>query len=280
MHTDNDNIRALVSLIGQTSLDQFKQRCRAVYIMGSLARGGFSEAASDIDIGIVLQGPLQPGDQAQIDKVLSTSVTQYPDVKNNVSIFWGSVESINGASGDGRYPPFDRLDLIDHALLVNGIDIREQLTRPSKQALETASAKFALAYLGNTERIEEFFACDQIAAKGTVYITKTILFPARFIYLQQSGEVAGNAASYQFYIDNFQGYDAELVALGYHWRTQPLPESISAITEPLSKGLVPLYQRFINSYIPCMKTYHEDNLAEALQQWKLAISQHSQTRTN
>lgn len=67
--------------------------------MGSLARGGFSEAASDIDIGIVLQGPLQPDDQAQIDEVLSTSVTQYPNIKNNVSIFWGSVESINGASG-------------------------------------------------------------------------------------------------------------------------------------------------------------------------------------
>jgi len=49
--TTNHRIKSLVNDIASTTHFVFADRCIAVYVMGSLARGGFSENASDIDIG-------------------------------------------------------------------------------------------------------------------------------------------------------------------------------------------------------------------------------------
>ena len=124
--------------------------------MGSLARGGFSEVASDIDMGIILSGTLQEDDPSTIEKIQTNVAKNYPQINNNVSIFWGTIESINGAVDAGRYPPFDRLDLIDHALLLSGSEVRDQLIKPTKEELEIASAEFSIDYLGSNERINEF----------------------------------------------------------------------------------------------------------------------------
>lgn len=130
-----------------------------------------------------------------IDNIQSTSVKKHATVKNCVSIFWENIESINGIVDAGRYPPFDRLDLIDHAFLLCGDDIRSELIKPTKEELEISSADFALGYLSSTERIREFYNCELISNKVAVYVTKTIIFPARFIYLEKTGKIAGNDVS-------------------------------------------------------------------------------------
>ena len=135
MQTNNADIRSLVQDITQLSQSTFPNRCVAVYVMGSLARGGFSEVASDIDIGLILEGPCGPQDETEVDRILLRTLEQNATVTNKVSIFWGSIDSINGVVDAGRYPPFDRLDLIDHALLLAGREIRSQLKRPLKREL-------------------------------------------------------------------------------------------------------------------------------------------------
>ncbi len=271
MKTDNFEIKALVQEIVAKTTGFFGENCIAVYIMGSLARGGFSRIASDIDIGIIFTD-LLPDAQERIDKIQSLSLKKYPSVSNTVSIFWGSIESINGAADDGRYPPFDRLDLIDHARLLAGNDIRDQLLRPSKKELEIASAEFSIDYLGNADRIEEFYNVSSIAEKGAVYVTKTILFPPRFIYLEKTGEIAGNDVSYKHYIDSFNGPDADLVARGYSWRLNALPDNLGVVEDELRKGLVPLYLRFIDLYIDKMESYGELELRDRLSTWKKNIT--------
>jgi hypothetical protein len=180
----------------------------------------------------------------------------------------GSIESINGVINAGRYPPFDRLDLIDHALLLSGKDIRVMLVRLTKKELEIASTLFSLDYLGNQERIEEFKNCERIAEKGVVYVTKTILFPARFIYLERTGKFAGNDASYQYYLDNFRGTDADLNEHGYFWRLNSLPNELDMVTKHLNNGLIILYTNFIDINLKSMESYSEDNLKSKLVKWK------------
>jgi hypothetical protein len=263
-------IRSLVNDIVVSANKLFGDQCRAVYLMGSLARGGFSEIASDIDIGVILKEPLL-GAGVKIDEIKAMSLAKHPSVNNTVSIFWGSVASINGTADVGRYPPFDRLDLIDHALLLSGQDIRKELVKPSKRLLEVTSAEFSLDYLGSKERIDEFRHCHRIAQKGAVYVTKTILFPARFIYLADTGGVAGNEVSCNHYIANYQGPDADLVQKGYSWRFAPLPVDLGIVTSALEQGLVPLYSRFIDIYTEVLGQYGEDKLESQLLQWKLTI---------
>lgn len=202
MKTSHQEIRTLVNDVATTAQDIFNDACTAVYIMGSLARGGFSEIASDIDLGIILNRPPQKSDNLAIDEIQSIARSKHPTVENSISIFWGSVESINGVIDSGRYPPFDRLDLIDYALLLTGTEIRDKLVKPTKKELEIAGAEFALSYLGHQERIEEFSDCQRIVQKGAVYVTKTILFPARFIYLEKTGNIASNDVSYEYYVKN------------------------------------------------------------------------------
>ena len=271
MKTNNTEIKSLVNHIVVSANDIFNKHEVSVYIMGSLARGGFSEIASDIDLGIILKGSLD-GAGEKIKDVLSAAHKNFPSVKNNISIFWGSIESINGVIEAGRYPPFDRLDLIDHALLLSGQDVRKMLTRPTRKELEIASSTFSLSYLASQERIEEFHNCRCIADKGVVYTTKTILFPARFIYLERTGEIAGNKESSRYYLDNFKGADAELIKYGYHWRLNSLPEDLNIVTDYLKKGLTLLYLNYINIYIQRMEKYEESSLRNELIQWKRKIS--------
>lgn len=277
--TTNYKIRSLVNDIAYTAQITFRDRCVAVYVMGSLARGGFSENASDIDIGIILDDPLFKNDAQCIQKIQSDASEKHSSVKNQVSIFWGSLTSINGINDAGRYPPFDRLDLIDHALLLIGEDVRAKLQRPSKKELEIAGAEFALEYLGSKEAIEELFDYETIIQKGSAHVSKTVLFPARFIYLEETGEIAGNDVSYQYYIDHFSGPDADLVKHGYQWRFDSLPDDVTQVSELLRNGLGNLYLRFIDIYVQQMDLYEEEDLKIKLMKWKESMtSQYSRTR--
>jgi hypothetical protein len=274
VRTNNPEIKSLVNDVVLSVNESFGNERKAIYIMGSLARGGFSEVASDIDIGIILAGDLGRA-ETKIDDIRSEIVSSYPSVKNNVSIFWGSIESINGLEDAGRYPPFDRLDLIDHAVLLSGDDVRDQLIRPSRKELEIASAAFSIDYLGTEERIEEFYNCDRIVSKGAVYTTKTILFPARFIYLARTGEIAGNDVSYEYYLANFSGPDANLIERGYRWRLDSLPANLDETKNLLESGLIPLYSNFIDVYIDRMESYGATEIREKLEKWKESITRPS-----
>ncbi|MCE2027811.1 hypothetical protein [Sessilibacter corallicola] len=249
----------------------FADNCVSIYIMGSLSRGGFSEFASDIDLGIILT-KVNSDTAAHIDSLVKTIRSNHPSINNNLSVFWGSVESINGDADGGRYPPFDRLDLIEHATLLLGKEVRDQLKLPTQKELEVSCVEFALEKLATSERTQEFCDCQRIADKGVVYVTKTILFPARFIYLLKSGVIAGNQESADYYVTNYLlGPDAILVNKGYEWRVNGFPERIDEVAECLQIGLVPLYVRFIDLYVDVVRNYGRDDLVQQLQSWKQKI---------
>ena len=271
MFTENRRIIQLIEALEEQVQSLFYDRLQAIYLMGSLARGGFSELASDIDIGIVLFST-EIDDQDAIDKVLSQLVQDFPDVRNNVSIFWGSVDSINGKTEAGRYPPFDRLDLIEHANLLCGNDIRQELIKPTQQELEEAGIEFALGYLASEARISSFRNPHSLLQQGVVTTTKCVLFPARFLFLLETGKVAGNDVSVAYYRDHYADELAELVVQGYQWRNQGLPESsLASVEQLLKKQLIPVYLHFIECYRQALSDYGRVDLVESLDAWRAAL---------
>ena len=272
METQSAEIMSLISSAKQILVDTFDHRCIAIYIMGSLARGGFSERVSDIDLGIILAGNLEAQDGDRINDIQKSVIEKHPMVSNHLSIFWGTVDSLNGAGSADRYPPFDRLDLIDHGQLLTGTDIRDKLVRPSRKELEIASAKFALEFLGDQTRINDLRNPYHIVEKGVLYVTKIVLFPPRFIYLSETGHVAGNEESVNFYLNRYPGMDAELARCAFAWRMNGLPDDLSKVSGALSSGIVNLYCRFIDTYIERMRTHKENELKSRLAEWKAQIS--------
>ena len=276
IQTSSRRVKTVVRTVREEAAAAFGDRCVAVYLMGSLARGGFSEAASDIDIGVVLAGPLEAGDAARIAGIVGRAQQSSGPVPNAVSIFWGSVESLNGLAAGGRFPPFDQLDLIDSGLLLHGADVRPELRRPDQRELVVAGAAFALNRLGNDDRLVELSDVERIVAQGLVHLTKTVLFPARFIYLERTGRVAGNDISAEYYCDRFEGPDAELVGHAMRWRSEPLPPA-AEICELLEQGLVPLYRRFLDVYVTRLEAESEVDLAARLSSWRRALASHRTT---
>ena len=69
MKTSNQAIKSLINDISASAQEVFGHRCLSVYIMGSLARGGFSEVASDIDIGLLFGEALKKSDSSTIEAI-------------------------------------------------------------------------------------------------------------------------------------------------------------------------------------------------------------------
>ena len=215
--------------------------------MGSLARGGFSPLVSDIDIGIILGAPILAEDASRMGWLQTRAMQGFPNIDNPISIFWGSVESLNRDDEEGRYPPFDRLDLIESGKLVAGDDILDQLIRPTHRELIGDAARFAMKHLLVPNLIEYCRAPDQLVAQGVRQVTKWSLFPVRFVYTLATGAVAGNSESVQWARDHLEGPERVLATSALMWRDEPWAPSYQTLV--LGEGLAPLYRWFIQSYL-------------------------------
>src|ERR1700733_7410650 len=107
-------------------------RLIAGYALGSLAHGGFSPLVSDVDLGLILQDPVRAKDRATIYKVARSVRAGEPGLKQRLSGFWGPPSTLRGQSRGGRFPPLDRLDLLDYGRLLTGRDARSGVARPER----------------------------------------------------------------------------------------------------------------------------------------------------
>ena len=123
-------------------------RLVAGYALGSLAHGGFSPLVSDVDLGLILQDPLRAADRLTIRKVARSVKAGGSTLDRRLSVFWGTPATLAGQGRGGRFPPLDRLDLLDYGRLLTGPDTRSAVARPSRTELLVAGAEFALGYLG------------------------------------------------------------------------------------------------------------------------------------
>lgn len=133
--------------------DALGSRLIAGYALGSLAHGGFSPLVSDVDLGLVLQDPLRTKDNVTIHTVARSLRTGRSALDKRLSVFWGTPLTLQGQRRGGRFPPLDRLDLLEHGRLLTGRDARACVARPGQDELLVAGAEFALGYLGVTRTL-------------------------------------------------------------------------------------------------------------------------------
>ena len=138
----------VLETIATLSAESFGKRFLAGYAMGSLARGGFAPLVSDVDFGFLLEHPLIEEDVVRVTELARQMQNSGLPLSERLSIFWGSPASLSGTEPGGRFPPFDKLDLLEHARLINGEDARTGIPRPSRRELEVDGMIFALDYLG------------------------------------------------------------------------------------------------------------------------------------
>ena len=127
MTTDNDNARAAALEFTRALAGSWQERLRprlmGVYLIGSLAHGGFNRRYSDIDVALVAEGGL---DECDLNAMRQAAVALSPGLTPKLSIFWADRQFTTG-----RFPPLDRVDFVDHAVAL----VESEAVRPDRPSL-------------------------------------------------------------------------------------------------------------------------------------------------
>jgi hypothetical protein len=272
-HTDQEWTQPADSASGEDVLrdvvriasDSLGQRLIAAYAMGSLAHGGFSPSVSDVDVGLILTDPIQESDADALVGVAENVRSIGSPLHERVSVFWGTTASFAGRATGGRFPPLDRLCLLEHGRLLKGNDVRSGLTPPNQTELLIAGARFALELLA-----DDVVACarqpDRMVEGGVRWTTKLVLFPPRFLFTAETAREGTNEAAVQYYSGLSEAPGTALVRAAFDWRTNPpSPEHALAM---LTDDFVPLYAYFLTDYVRRLESIGESELAGAFGDWR------------
>jgi hypothetical protein len=262
-------------------------RLLAAYALGSLAHGGFSELVSDIDLGLILSDPPHARDPDAIRQVAESERGKGSPLYERLSVFWGTPATLAGEQEGGRFPPLDRLDLIENGRLLAGTDdARAGVPRPSTQELVISGAEFALDHLAavrpppgddrdrlgsiradGSEAFEQIRAPKLLAAQSVRQVTKLVLFPVRFMYTAATGHVGTNADAVAHYLERPATPSPQLVEAALAWRTAP-PSEPAAVVELVGAQLAELYVEFIDDHIGRLRQLGRDDLASTFAEWR------------
>jgi len=247
----------LTSFIEQIN-DTFGNRIISIFKFGSLGDHGDFSLCSDVDVAVMLD-QLKNNDAKSIGIIgdeLSKSDLTFSD---KLSIFWSSYKSDDFSQGKGRFPALDRLDLIKHAILISGTDLRNTLPSPIHDKIIEESAEFILSYMLTKDKTDELYnKPQQIMQKGARYFSKFVLFPVRLIFtLENPNAIASNKEAVD-YFSNHHHHKLPpaviaLVKQAYELRsTNPDTEVkldatiVESSIQQLYLHCIQLYNKFIN----------------------------------
>jgi hypothetical protein len=221
---------------------EFGENLAACYAIGSLAHGGFAPLVSDVDLVAVLND----GDGVVEEGILRVTDAVRHEVEGplaqRLSVFWSDWSGVrSGAGTTHRLPAIDRLDLLESGRLLYGQDNRQPATAPSHNELIIDSAEFALSKIDEGYRAKLHHPSRLVAA-GARAVTKTTLFPVRFLYTLATNRVGRN----QDAIDWYRGPSHPLVQAAARWRYEGLDTTADAL---LTDHLNELYTEFVDAYI-------------------------------
>ena len=243
------------------------ERLVAVYALGSLAHGGFG-AVSDVDIALVLADPLVPSDAQGVHRLADLVSATLKPFADRLSVFWGSIASLTGASAGGRFPPLDRLDLVTYGRLLTGSDIRSRLRSPTRKELVIGGAEFALSRLGTDDVIGMLKRPEALLRSEAKTLTKLVLYPVRFLFTARTGEVGRNDAAVALYASSARSAATGLARMALAWRNAAPSPSDAAALEAIATGVLPLYREFLVDYERRLREYERPDLAEAFGKWR------------
>lgn len=249
----------------------FGERLTAAYALGSLAHGGFCALVSDVDLALVLTDPIRSSDLDVLLTAIDRVRAGGSPLHERLSVFWGTPSSLRGDATGGRFPPLDRLCLLEHGRLLVGNDIRDGLPRPDIEELVVAGAGFALDYLSDDDTVTRIRCPELLMARGVRWLTKIIIFPVRFLFTAETGEEGTNVVAATRYLAGGDAPGRELVTAALAWRrTPPDPDTAAAL---VGHHLVELYVHYLDDYTNRLVGLGQVDLVGAFRDWRRRLTQ-------
>ena len=177
-------------------------RLLGVYLIGSLAHGGFSRRYSDIDVAVVAEAGLTPAD---FDAMRAGATAISHEFAAKLSIFW-----TDRNFSDGRFPPLDRADYLDHGVTLFE---RTHVTPPRPGLAEVRAYLCGKPFDAWKQGAGQFAAADTLEPKSHKAYLRAHLYPARFVYSFMTGRMGSNDEAVAWLQDRAPpGLDIALIA--------------------------------------------------------------------
>jgi hypothetical protein len=192
-----------------------RQRLAGIYLIGSLAHGGYSERYSDIDVLLIAEAL-----ESDEPEVLSKQVTEHSSaLAARLSLFWADSRFMVG-----RFPPLDRIDYLDHAVSL----VEQRHVVPARPTLAEVRAYLRAEPLKSwSQSVLRFSTLEELAIEDRKRYLRTVLYPARFLYSWETGKVASNDRAVAHLKErDLVGREFDIVACALQCRNQgsdPLP---------------------------------------------------------
>jgi predicted nucleotidyltransferase len=158
-----------------------------VYLIGSLAHGGFSARYSDVDMALVTEAGLS---QQVLDRVGGEAAALSADWGPKLSVFWADRHFRLG-----RFPPLDRVDYIDHRVALMEREC-VQPVRPTLQEIQHYLAGAPFASWADLAR--RFATARTLEPNDRKAYLRALLYPARFCLSFMTGRMGSNDAAVAF----------------------------------------------------------------------------------
>ena len=101
-------------------------------------------------------------------------------------------------------------------------------------------------------------------------MTKTVLFPVRFLFTAATGRVGTNEAAVTHYLSRGAARSPDLVAAAFGWRVTP-PHDGHAAEKLLGRELLPLYLEYIDDHTTRLADLGRPDLAARFSDWRTAL---------
>jgi predicted nucleotidyltransferase len=177
-------------------------RLAGIYLIGSLAHGGFSARYSDIDIALIAEDLLTAG---EIDRIRVEMHAVSAELAARLSVFWTDQHF-----SAGRFPPLDRIDYLDHAVVLR----ERRRVYPPRPTLPEVRAYLAAAPFENwLQEVTRLSALDELTSSDHKRYLRALLYPARFLYSWVTGKIASNDDAVAFLRHRADvGVDLDIIA--------------------------------------------------------------------
>ena len=204
------DVAAFVDRLARACDHDLGSRLAGVFLIGSLAHGGYSERYSDIDIAVVLDSLSAARALAVVkERSMRASAALAP----RLSLFW-----TDEAFAGGRFPLLDRVDYLDHGVAL----LQRRPAAPERPALQAIRAHLRGAPLRKwVTAAARFRALRTLAAEDHKAYLRVLLYPARFICTWETGRVVSNddAVAYVRQRERI-GIDVDLIERALSCRTR------------------------------------------------------------
>jgi predicted nucleotidyltransferase len=166
---------------------QLGSRRIAAYLIGSLAHGGFSRRYSDIDMALIVEDGLG---ESEFADMRAHAMGLSAELAPKLSLFWA-----DRGFTVGRFPPLDRVDLVDHAV---ALDERERVWPPRPALAEIRTYLRGTPFANWRDGARLFATATTLAPADRKPFIRALLYPARFVYSWMTGAMASNDEAVAF----------------------------------------------------------------------------------